>query len=163
MIFDRPTLTDLYQYAISLCGVEADAYDLLQSALEKYLHRQRDNKRPIDNPRAYMRQIIRNIFIDQYRQQQLHSNEEFDEQIHTQIPDISSNSLENLVIERDLLDKIWQHLNYNERELLYLWALLGHTIDEIALELGCPRGTLLARVHRLRKKLHKTQSLGASA
>ena len=163
MIFDRPTLNGLYQYAISLCGVEADAYDYLQSALEKYLQGQRGNNRPIDNPRAYVRQTIRNLFIDQYRQQQLHGNEEFDEQIHTKVPDISSSSLENLLVEQDFLNKIWQTLNYNERELLYLWGLLGHTIDEIALELGCPRGTLLARIHRLRKKLHKTQSLGASA
>jgi len=163
MVFDRPALDRLYQYAISLCGAEADAYDLLQSALEKYLQAQRKKNQQIENPQAYMRQIIRNSFIDQYRQQRVHDSDEFDEQVHTKIPDISSHSLENLVIEQDLLEKIWQHLNYNERELLYLWGLLGHTIDEIALELQCPRGTLLARIHRLRKKLQKTQTLGASA
>jgi len=163
MVFDRPALDGFYQYAISLCGAEADAYDLLQSALERYLQGQRNKSRRIDNPQAYMRQIIRNIFIDQYRHQRAHDSDEFDEQIHTKIPDISSHSLENLVIEQDLLAKIWQHLNYNERELLYLWGLLGHTIDEIALELQCPRGTLLARIHRLRKKLQRTQTLGASA
>jgi len=163
MTFDRPALDSFYQYAISLCGAEADAYDLLQSALERYLRGQRERSQQIDNPQAYMRQIIRNIFIDQYRQQRGHDSDEFDEQIHTKIPDISSHSLENLVIEQDLLEKIWQHLNHNERELLYLWGLLGHTIDEIALELQCPRGTLLARIHRLRKKLQKTQTLGASA
>jgi RNA polymerase sigma factor (sigma-70 family) len=163
MIYDHPTLNGFYQYAISLCGAEADAYDLLQSALEKYLQGQRGGSRSIDNPRAYMRQIIRNLFIDQYRQPQFHRNDEFDEQIHTKIPDIYSYSLENLIVRQDLLEKIWQHLNHKERELLYLWGLLGHTIDEIALELECPRGTLLARIHRLRKKLQKTQSLGASA
>ncbi len=163
MVFDRPALDRLYQYAISLCGAEADAYDLLQSALERYLQAQRKKNQQIENPQAYMRQIIRNSFIDLHRQQRVYNSDEFDEQIHTKVPDISSHSLENLVIEQDLLEKIWQHLNFNERELLYLWGLLGHTIDEIALELQCPRGTLLARIHRLRKKLQKTQTLGASA
>lgn len=162
MIFDQEALNKLYQYAISLCGIEADAYDLLQSALEKFLNAQRSHT-SIDNPGAYMRRIIRNLYIDQYRKNQRQPSDEFDEEQHTAISDISGQSLEQLVIERNTLEQLWQQLNDKERELLYLWAVLGHTIDEIAAELDCPRGTLLARIHRLRKKLQSKPATGATA
>lgn len=162
MIFDQQALNQFYQYALSLCGAEADAYDLLQSGLEKYLKVQQKQTNH-DKPKAYMRRIIRNLYIDQYRRQQTLSSDSFDENLHSGIQDISSNTLEKVMIDSNLLSSIWKQLNDNERELLYLWGLLGHTIDEIALELECPRGTLLARVHRLRKKLQSQNPKGATA
>lgn len=166
-MFDRQALNKLYQYAMSLCGQEADAYDLLQSSLEKYLKVQQSTAKSVDAPLAYMRRIMRNLYIDQYRHKQRHPSDEFDEEHHSSISDISSQSLEQITIDRNTLQHLWQHLNDKERELLYMWAVLGHTIDEIASELECPRGTLLARIHRLRKKLQTLPSsdknTGASA
>lgn len=162
-MFDRQALNKLYQYAISLCGQEADAYDLLQSSLEKYLKAQQSTAKSVDAPLAYMRRIMRNLYIDQYRHKQRHPSDEFDEEHHSSISDISSQSLEQITIDRNTLQHLWQQLNDKERELLYMWAVLGHTIDEIASELECPRGTLLARIHRLRKKLHSVSTSAINA
>ena len=162
-VFDQQALNQLYQYAMSLCGEEADAYDLLQSALEKYLKAERGRSQVLDQPAAYMRRIIRNLYIDQFRRRQALSWDVFDENVHTHVADISGQTLEQLVIDRDQLSKLWLTFNDKERELLYLWALLGHSIDEIAAELECPRGTLLARIHRLRKKLLGPSSKGVTA
>lgn len=166
-MFDQQALNKFYQYAVSLCGQEADAYDLLQSALEKFLRAQKNTLSTLDNPSAYMRRIIRNLYIDHYRRNQRQASDEFDEDQHSSVSDISSQSLEQIIIDRDTLQSLWQFLSDKERELLYMWAVLGHTIDEIASELECPRGTLLARIHRLRKKLQTLPSsdknTGASA
>ncbi len=163
MMFEQQALNKFYQYAISLCGQEADAYDLLQSALEKYLTAQKNMPTRVDNSSAYMRRIMRNLYIDQYRRNQRQASDEYDEELHTSVSDISSQSLEQIIIDRDTLQTLWQYLNDKERELLYMWALLGYTIDEIACELECPRGTLLARIHRLRKKLKPNLEKGATA
>lgn len=166
-MFDRQALNQFYQYAMTLCGQEADAYDLLQSSLEKYLKSQQLSSKSVDKPQAYMRRIMRNLYIDQYRHKQRHPSENFDEEYHSSISDISSQSLEQITIDRDTLQSLWQCINDKERELLYMWAVLGHTIDEISSELESPRGTLLARIHRLRKKLQTSpksvKNTGASA
>jgi RNA polymerase sigma-70 factor (ECF subfamily) len=36
--------------------------------------------------------------------------------------------------------------------VLFLWAVEGYTIDEISRQTGTARGTLLTRLHRLRKR-----------
>lgn len=156
-MFDQAALNRFYQYAVSLCGSEADAYDLLQSALEKFLIQQKKSNQPIEYPDAYIRRIIHNLYIDQYRQKQRQASDEFDEEQHSAISDISTQNLEKLMIDRSTLEHLWQQFNDKERQLLYLWAVLGQTIDEIAAELDCPRGTLLARIHRLRQKINANE------
>ena len=37
--------------------------------------------------------------------------------------------------------------------MLYLWAVEEYTVDEIALLTETPRGTLLSRLHRLKKRV----------
>ncbi len=162
-MFDQDALNRFYQYAISLCGEEADAYDLLQSALEKFLKVESSKRLELAQPAGYMRRIIRNLYIDQFRHRRKLDWDEFDENVHSQISDISSKTLEQLMVDRDQLESVWETLNDKERELLYLWGLLGYSIDEVAHELECPRGTLLARIHRLRKKLIGPSSKGVTA
>lgn len=150
-MFTNQQFQQFYRYAFSLCQHEADAFDLVQSSLEKYLNA--SNKQTIDYPEAFLRRILRNLFIDQCRRNKhWQFDDETGEQID-QVLELSSHNLEQMVIDENLLEHLWQQLNPAERELLYLWAGLGHSIDEIAQELQSPRGTLLARMHRLRKKL----------
>ncbi len=37
--------------------------------------------------------------------------------------------------------------------LLYLWSVEGFTIDELATKMIIPRGTLLSKIHRIKKKI----------
>ena len=42
-----------------------------------------------------------------------------------------------------------------DRDILYHWAVLGYSTDETCAQLDLPRGTLLSRIHRLRKTLQQ--------
>lgn len=148
-MFDQQSLNQLYAYANTLCGQQQDAYDLLHQCLENYLSK----GIKAQNPSAYLRRMIRNRFIDQCRQQGLILSEQ---EHQGQALAIGTQCLEQLCIQQDELNKIWDILDARERELLYLWAWLEMNAREIAEELEVPRGTILSRIHRLRKKLQQS-------
>ncbi len=127
---------------------EHEAYDLLQSSIEKFLKVDSDK---IENKRAYMRKTIRNQYIDQMRKQSKVNEEQFDETI-TYV-DMDIHSLENLVADRIEIETIWQKLSYSEREILYFWAVEGYTTSELSELMDVSRGTLLSKIYRLRKRL----------
>ena len=148
-MFDKSELNSFYRYCFILVDNEADAYDLLQTALEKYLrfpHR-------VDSARkSYMRKIIRNQFIDQYRNNHKFEIEEFDENNVTNIND-ELTSLESIMIKNEEAEAIWKLLDASEREIMYLWAIQGLTTLEVAQYLDIPKGTIVSKVSRLRKRV----------
>ncbi len=153
MSFNQQQLNRLYQYAMTLASQPADAYDLLHGSLESYL-RKSEKSPAIRNPEAYIRTLIRNRFIDQYRYQQrwqFASEDKGVEEFPAPI-DLSFDSLEELHIQRDQLEKIWRKLSPQDRDILYHWALLGFTTQETSERLNIPKGTLLSRIRRLRQR-----------
>lgn len=158
-MFNNDELNRLYRFAFSLTNAEASAYDLLQSALANYL------KSPVAKPSGdgqlrYLRTMIRNKFIDQYRKEQRHPHQEF-ESVEALIS-IDLPSPEDVVIESEQIVDILDGLNPSERELLHLWALEQYTAKEIAEQLDCPRGTVLSRIHRLRQKIQNMPKVKAA-
>ncbi len=150
-VFSSQELQDFYQYAVVLCQNTDDAYDILQTSLEKLLNEKRRGKK-ISNQTSYLRTIIRNQFIDQYRHQQKWQSELFEEQASY---DISSVDIEAITINQGVLKKIWEQLSAEDRDILYHWAILGYSTDEACELLGLARGTFLSRLHRLRKYCQK--------
>ena len=149
-IFDRPVLQRLYRYACALCKDQDQAYDLLQHALEKYI---RDSgKHNYRHDIAYVRAVMRNRFIDDYRRSKRILEDSYDD---TSPIAISEASLEDIVIAQIDLEIVWHKLDPFEREIIYYWAIEGMTAKEIAIEINIPRGTVLSRIHRLRKKIEK--------
>ena len=147
MKFDESTMQQFYRYSYTLTGDSQSAYDLLQGALEKYLRL----KTIPDYPIAYMRRIIHNRFIDDYRRTQAHPIETYDE---ADTPsDIDERTLERVAIASDMVTRIFEFLNPPEREVLYFWAVEGMTAAQIAEQLDIPRGTILSRIHRMRQRL----------
>ncbi len=143
-MLDKALLNSLYRYAYALCGDPSDAFDLLQGALERYLNQGAKGQ----GEPAYIRRIIRNGFIDQYRHRQVSQELPLEAAL-----DLGTRPLEQTLISQQLLDRLWQQLTPQDRELLYLWAYLEFTTAEIAQVLECPRGTICSRIHRLRLKL----------
>ena len=141
-------LNTLYQYAFVLCQDHNQAQDLLQASIEILL-RELQQKKDIKNPLQYVRTVIRNKFIDQYRQQVNLPHDSYEE---SSAYDISPIDLENWQIQQSILETIWQQLPPLDRDILYHWAVLGYSTDEACELLQLPRGTFLARIHRLRKK-----------
>ena len=120
-MFNKSELSQLYRYCYVLVDNEADAYDLLQTSLEKYL---RSSSKTIVSEKSYMRKIIRNQFIDQYHKTKKLEFEMFDENKITNINDELS-SLEKIMIDKEDAETIWSLLDFSEREIMYLWAIQG--------------------------------------
>ena len=135
---------------MALCHQRDEAYDLLQSALEKYLIEVKCRRQAIDNRMAFVRTLIRNRFIDHCRYQQRWDTELFEESAHY---DITPIGLEQICIDAETLQSVWDKLSAQDRDILYQWAVLGYSTDEVCESIGMPRGTFLSRIHRLRKKL----------
>lgn len=149
-MFDRATLNRLYRYCCSLCDQESDAFDLLQSGVERCLRSPPEKSTALY---AYALRIIRNVFIDQHRRKQTVAFESFDEAAHAVDFDVAS--LEDVVLDHIELEQIWPSLTVIEREILFLWSVEGYSTDEVASQLDRPRNSVLSIIHRMRKRLSK--------
>jgi RNA polymerase sigma-70 factor (ECF subfamily) len=147
MMLNRDSLQKLHRYAYSLTANEADAYDLLQSAIESSLNHPSDSEM---KTMSYLRVIIKNRYIDEYRHKQKFPLEDIDD--HSPVS-LNESSLEDVVIASHDLKNLWPTLEAIDREVLYFWAVEGFSMGEIADKMSISRGTLLSRIHRLRKRL----------
>ncbi|MBL4661069.1 MAG: sigma-70 family RNA polymerase sigma factor [Alcanivoracaceae bacterium] len=143
----KQQLNQLYQYSYSLTLNSDDAYDLLQTGLEKYLKKSSQN---IQREMAYIRQIIRNQFIDNQRRSNIIAFETIE---NNDTLAIDTLSLDDLMIAQDQVTIIWDIMNTSEREIIYLWAVEGYSAKQISDETGVSRGTILSKIHRLREKV----------
>ncbi|SDE11921.1 RNA polymerase sigma factor [Aquimonas voraii] len=136
-----------YRYAIALTGDREQAYDVVHTAVTHWLAAP---TAAVESPLAYFLRIVRNVFLADVRRaaQMRWSPIEDAEAV---IP-ADLRALEDVQLERAWLERIWGDFTSAEREVLFLWAVEGYTVDEISAQTGAPRGTLLARMHRLRRK-----------
>lgn len=153
-MFDRPVLQRLFRYGFSLTHDEDASCDLLQDALEISLRKAPANT---DAALRYVRSIMRNRYIDQYRRDQRHPMVSFDAS-DKQPVFIDPRVLEDIVIAEHEVEDIMSMLEPLERELLFLWAVEGFSAQEIAEQTDSPRGTVLSRIHRLRQKILRQQT-----
>lgn len=146
-MFDKEVLQQLYRYAYSLTCDEHDAYDLLQGAIEKFIKSNTVAKQAT----AYIKKIIYNRFIDDCRRQKIVQFENLEE---AALPaDFDVQTLEELLVNEDMAEQILQSLEPEEREIMYCWAIEGFSTSEIAKKLEKPKGTILSKIYRMRKKL----------
>lgn len=148
-----------YRYAMSLSNDHDLAKDMVHSAYVKMLEK---NIAHVNNQQHYFLRCIRNLFIDQKRVDNRWSLVD-DEESSDQTVDITIDTLESMVINQNLLITLWAEFSPTERELLYLWAIEEYTIKEISELTDIPRGTLLSKIHRLRKKVagkHLSKGIG---
>lgn len=146
-MFDKEILQQLYRYAYSLTCNEHDAYDLLQGAIEKFIK----CKVEASQPTAYVKKIIYNRFIDECRRQKIVQFENLEE---AALPaDFDVQTLEELLVNEAMAEQILQSLEPDEREIMYCWAIEGFSTSEIAEKLEKPKGTILSKIYRMRKKL----------
>lgn len=150
-MFDDGELNRLYRYCRAVAETEADAFDLLQSGIERCLRAPpRDDTRRV----AYAIRTIGNLWRDEWRRRQVVQFEPLADEPTPLEVDLAG--LESIMIERDELDHVWQTLTDPEREILFLWAVEGYTMTEVADHLGRPKGTVLSIVHRMRQRLRQT-------
>lgn len=142
-------LQQLFRYAYTISCNEQDAYDLLQSAIEKYL----SLTRTVDNKIAYLKRIIKNKHIDNIRHDTKLNFASYDDTVVCL--DENINELESLIINEDMAEKILSSLNPDDREIIFYWAYEGYTAQQISDILELPRGTILSKLHRIKARLNK--------
>ncbi len=149
-MFTKKDLTMFFRYCLSLTGDAHLADDLLQCCFEKYV---KLDTSKVQNAKAYFRRIIRNQFIDDQRKKGNQLKYELDE--NAAVIQLDLKSLDDIIVEREMVATILHSLAPLEREILFLWAVEGFSLQEISNDLGIPKGTLLSRLHRLKIKIRK--------
>jgi len=155
-MLDKPLLNQLFRYAVSLTNQEDQAYDVLQSCVEKFL---RIDRSAIESAEAYLMRMIRNEFIDQTRKKCFYND--VGPEIVSKISDesaLNAITLEDVFIQQSEVEALLGTMSGDERELLYLWAVEEYTLEEISKMKQVPRGTLLSKLHRLKKRIQLQQN-----
>lgn len=149
-MFNKEELNKLYRYALSLTMQEDVAYDLVQTGLERYLNR---TSQSYEKPLAYLKIIIRNLYFDLQRRNKVVPMISIESGELSHIIPIDDTSMEDLLVNEQEVQCLLANLNNEENELLYLWAVEEYTADEISLIYKKPRGTILSKLHRLKKRI----------
>jgi len=149
VIFSKTELESFYRYCVVLVRNKDLAYDLLQTTLEKWV-RGRFHER-VSHPRAYFMRMIKSQFVDDLRKEKDAETVAFDEE--TLIPQIGGSSLEDILVTKEEVKRILSFITLEEREILFLWAVEGYTVQEIADFSDKPKGTILAKLFRVRSKI----------
>jgi RNA polymerase sigma-70 factor (ECF subfamily) len=143
-------LRRLHRYCTALCGDRDAAFDLLHASLEKIVRARGVGLGDVGL--AYYYTAIRSCFIDERRR--VGARPELEPLLaEDEVESDGGQTLEDLTIERDLLQKLLAALTPWERELVFLHLVEERTADEIASATGRPRGTILSMMHRTRRKL----------
>ncbi len=161
-----PLLDNMYGFALRLTRDPAQAEDLVQDTMVRaYRHWHTFNAD--SNVKAWLFRIARNSFIDGYHKRR--KARDMADTIHTQVQSLGqataiahSNStppgpedaVEMRMTRRRILDAL-ESLPDDYRIAVTLADLEGLAYKEIAEVMNCPTGTVMSRLYRGRKLLHK--------
>jgi RNA polymerase sigma factor (sigma-70 family) len=129
--------THLLHAAIALTGSRAEAEDLLQAAVERFLR----SRRPVDDLEAYLRRILYNLAADGWRKRATRLR------VRGQVPARAGTGTDPVatVDLRDALVRALRQLSPRQRTVMVLryWEQL--TQAETAELLGCSEGNVKGR------------------
>lgn len=153
-----PYLDGLKGYALSLTRHSADSEDLVQDTLIR-AYRSYDQFQTGTNLSAWLRTIMRNQFINQYRKQQRRPAQvTIDDPDHPiSLPADSPGPFDTVygaTIE-DTIKALVEGLPEQFRSVLLLREFEGFRYYELAEVLQVPVGTVMSRLYRARRLLRK--------
>lgn len=152
-----PEIEVLYRVARSLTGQTADAEDLVQDTLVRAF-------RSIDSfdgryPRAWLLTIMRNVERNKHRRRRpvllVNPDQDLERLDEQRDPE---NNPEQVVIAWRLdteVEQVFRELPDRFREVMALIDIEGFSYAEAAEALGVPKGTVMSRLHRARKRIRK--------
>lgn len=158
-MFNKDELNQLYRYALSLSKHEDGAYDLVQTAIERLLNKPSGDVVLIEKPLAYLKTVIRNLYFDLERHKKVVPMISIETENLSFLEAVDDSCMEDVLINQQEVQLLIGRLNAQENELLYLWAVEEHTVEEIAVIYEKPRGTMLSKLHRLKKRIREQLQL----
>ncbi|WP_019531495.1 RNA polymerase sigma factor [Dasania marina] len=163
----HPHIQHLYHLAHRLHGNQSDAEDLVQDLLIK-LYPRLEEMLSIEKLRPWLARIMYRLFIDHWRkkkQQPEHYPHDDGEQILAQTPEPTLEP-DQLIDQTRLshnLNAAIKRLSVEQRVLITLHLIEGYSLNDLAMVLELPLGTVKSRLHRtkdqLKKSLRKTEPL----
>jgi RNA polymerase sigma-70 factor (ECF subfamily) len=139
-------LPSLRRYSRSLTRSDADGEDLFQDCVEKVLAR-RTQWRGL-NLRGWMLTIMTNLYRNGLRQRGGRTFVDIDDSVDLPAPEVSADPL-----ERTRLETALNSLSEENRAVLMLVVVEGHSYQDVATLLDIPLGTVMSRLSRARKRL----------
>jgi RNA polymerase sigma-70 factor (ECF subfamily) len=160
-----PHLDRLYSAALRYTRNAADAEDLVQETAVK-AYRSFHQYRPGTNLRAWLYRVLHTTYISLYRKAQRRPQEDLQEGVdeysfYDEIARAGGASAEREVLESLTADEVKQalaDLPETFRLAVYLADVEGFAYKDIAEIMDTPVGTVMSRLHRGRKQLHKALS-----
>jgi RNA polymerase sigma-70 factor, ECF subfamily len=147
-----PYLDPLYRLARRLTRDQDSAEDLVQETfLRAFSHFEEGT---IENPKAWLTTICLNVARSDARSRARRPDlvpVEMSEREPTAVEDVFDQV--HVALTRKEIEEALDGLPQEQRLAIVLMDLVGHTASEVAELLNCPRGTVLARVHRGRRRL----------
>lgn len=135
----------LYAYCLRMVGNRDDANDIYQECFLKFYNSAK-NEAYIDNIRAYLFRIARNLCINRKRNQKNISNLNDNDLVSNDTDYADKEIMDILISSLDILD-------FEYREVFILRQFHGLSYKEIAEITGEPLSTLKNRVWRAKEKL----------
>ncbi|MTV26017.1 sigma-70 family RNA polymerase sigma factor [Nitriliruptoraceae bacterium ZYF776] len=157
-----PHLDRLYGAALRYTRDPDDAADLVQEAVAK-AYRSFHQYRPGTNLRAWLYRVLHTTYLSMYRKAQRRPQESLQEEIddfsfYDEVNRAGGRSAEREVLESFTADEVKQalaDLPETFRLAVYLADVEGFAYKEIAEIMDTPVGTVMSRLHRGRKALHR--------
>ncbi|MEJ2189933.1 MAG: sigma-70 family RNA polymerase sigma factor [Acidobacteriota bacterium] len=148
-----------YFFALQLTGNPDDALDIAQDAMLRFFRSlgRFDASRPV---RPWLLRIVRNLVRDRARRRRVRRTESLEpsgDVLRFEPRDARPNP-EALASRRQLQIMVWrclQELPVRYREVLVLRDYQDLPYNEIAATLKIPRGTVMSRLHRARRRLQE--------
>jgi RNA polymerase sigma-70 factor (ECF subfamily) len=154
----------LYGYAMVLSRDRTEAEDLVQETCVRAIQAI-ENLRPDGNVKSWLFTILRNIWLNQLRQQRTAPKmveldvDESTAEIAVE-PSKDPHALYVSKVEREQVREAIQQLSAEFREIIVLREYGELSYQELASVLGCPAGTVMSRLGRARSKLRLLLSDG---
>lgn len=155
----RPHLTQLYRQAYRLSGNQDDAEDLVQDLLIQLYERKIDIT-SYEKPSSWLLRSLYNCFVDHYRKKNRRpiDDKEFSSaEIIASMTDESNSPhrLTELQHSKNTLQNVINSLNPEQRLIIALHDIEGHSLPELSEIMNTPIGTLKSRLHRARQSLRE--------
>lgn len=135
---------NLFRFAYCLCQQREDALSLLHGAIERLLRVKTTQPLRLD---YYLRQVIRHLHYSRNQRPLPYSHPV----TKGPSPDATCPALEDLVMQPGA--DVWQTLNTEQRDLMYLWAWLDFSPEQMAAELNVARNKVQGDLQQLREQL----------
>jgi RNA polymerase sigma-70 factor, ECF subfamily len=156
-----PHMSALKSFALKMTNDLDDADDLLQDTMLKAF-RFFDNFEKGTNAKAWLFQIMKNSFINNYRKTTKEPKKIDYEDVQNFYENVKSEDIKtqhyqgdafNDVLDDEIVNAL-SKLPNDFRTIVFLSDVEGYTYEEIADFVDCPIGTVRSRLHRARKMLY---------